>query len=66
MPLYEFECKQGHVTEKLVPIGTARVLCETCHPPEHLTDGRCRRIYFAKRILSPTPTTFVSAGGRKL
>lgn len=64
MPFYEFECPRGHVTEKLVPIGTPHVVCETCVPT-----GRHRFIpeaHLAHRILSPTPTTFVAAGGRKL
>ena len=58
MPFYEFECPKGHVTEQLVKIGTEAVPCPDC--PENLPATE------AKRILSPTPTTFVCAGGRKL
>lgn len=64
MPLYEFECPRGHVTGELVPIGTSHVACSTCVPT-----GKERFVpeaHLAKRILSPTPTTFVFAGGRKL
>lgn len=61
MPFYEFECPRGHVTERLVPMGTKDIVCAECcdlHPED---DGAV----FATRILSPTPTTFVFAGGRK-
>ena len=30
MPVYEFECPQGHVTEELVPMGTKHTKCAKC------------------------------------
>ena len=31
MPVYEFECSHGHITESLVPIGTQHVRCARCN-----------------------------------
>ena len=64
MPFYEFECERGHVTEKLVPIGTQIVICARCN--EDTPENAGVADVTAYRILSPTPTTFVCAGGRKL
>ncbi len=30
MPVYEFECNNGHITEELVPMGTEHTRCATC------------------------------------
>jgi len=30
MPVYEFECSKGHITEKLVPMGTKNTPCTKC------------------------------------
>jgi putative FmdB family regulatory protein len=30
MPVYEFECADGHITEKLVPMGTKNTRCTKC------------------------------------
>ncbi len=30
MPVYEFECTNGHVTEKLVAMGTKHTQCKKC------------------------------------
>jgi len=30
MPVYEFECTEGHITEKLLPIGTKHTKCAKC------------------------------------
>jgi putative FmdB family regulatory protein len=30
MPVYEFECTKGHITEKLVPMGTKNTRCTKC------------------------------------
>lgn len=71
MPFYEFECNKGHVTEKLMSIAQGDaielVVCEECDKtaPKGLP-GYVETANLARRILSPTPTTFVSAGGRKL
>ena len=40
MPVYEFECPQGHITEDLVPMGTKHIRCSQC----------ARK---AKKIISP-------------
>lgn len=62
MPIYEFQCPKGHKAEQLVPVGTKLLICEPC-----LADPATERgEIYARRILSPTPTTFVHAGGRKL
>jgi len=31
MPVYEFECKCGHVYEELVPMDTKSYPCPKCH-----------------------------------
>jgi putative FmdB family regulatory protein len=31
MPVYEFECAQGHITEKLAPMGTKHTKCTKCN-----------------------------------
>jgi putative FmdB family regulatory protein len=30
MPVYEFECGDGHITEELVPMGTKQTQCTKC------------------------------------
>ena len=30
MPVYEFECPQGTITERLVKMGTQSIKCPTC------------------------------------
>lgn len=52
--IYEFQCKKGHVTEEIVPMGTERIECPLCFPDVDLDA-------YAYRILSPTRTTFVFA-----
>jgi hypothetical protein len=61
MPLYEFRCEAGHVTEALCPIGTAQVPCGRC--PILLRDPPIPQ--YATRILSPTRTTFEFADQRR-
>lgn len=34
MPVYEFECKCGHVFEELVPMGTEKCQCPNCKRQE--------------------------------
>jgi hypothetical protein len=55
VPIYEFECPRGHVTEALKPMGTQRVLCLECEV--EYEDGPLDQL-FATRILSPTRTDF--------
>jgi putative FmdB family regulatory protein len=31
MPVYEFECKCGHITEALVRMDTRSIECSKCH-----------------------------------
>lgn len=48
MPVYEFECPNGTITEKLVPMDTQEIKCPKCHK-------------IAKKIISPC--TFELKGG---
>ena len=48
MPVYEFECAKGHITEELVPMGTKHTKCTKCNKK-------------AKKILSAC--TFELKGG---
>jgi hypothetical protein len=52
MPMYEFECKKGHVVEDLVEMGTAEIACRHC-----LQEGGVEDVT-ARRVLSPTRTNF--------
>ena len=49
MPVYEFECKCGHIFEDLVPMGTEKAKCPRCQGEK------------AKKIMSPC--TFELKGG---
>ena len=40
MPMYEFKCQEGTVTEKFVKMGTKEINCPKCHKK-------------AKKIISP-------------
>lgn len=64
MPVFEFKCMHGHRFEELVPIGTKAIDCPDCWMTDRQTPGGPN--VRAERILSPTTTTFVHAGGRKL
>ena len=35
MPVYEFECEKGHVTEAIVKMDTQKIDCQTCRRPAH-------------------------------
>lgn len=64
--VYEFECLKGHVSEAIVPMGTKTWLCEVCIAEMRATHERFPDNIgawnpTAKRILSPTRTTFVFA-----
>ena len=48
MPLYEFECPKGTITENFVKVGTKTIECPKCHKR-------------AKKIISPC--TFELKGG---
>ena len=66
MPFYEFQCFKGHITERLCKIGTKRVMCDNDECRADQNGVPLAFPGYAQRILSATPTTFVSAGGRKL
>ena len=48
MPVYEFRCPDGTITERLVKMGTKKIECPKCHRT-------------AKKIISPSK--FVLKGG---
>jgi putative FmdB family regulatory protein len=51
MPIYEFKCPTGTLTEKFVKMGTKEITCPKCHQK-------------AKKIISPC--SFELKGGGRL
>ncbi len=41
MPVYEFECANGHITEELVPMGTQRTTCSKCNKKARKIISHC-------------------------
>ena len=41
MPVYEFECPDGKVTERLVKVGTKSIQCPHCRKRAHKIMSRC-------------------------
>ena len=41
MPVYEFECRRGTVTEKIVPLGTKHIKCPCCSARARKILSRC-------------------------
>jgi putative FmdB family regulatory protein len=41
MPVYEFECPEGTVTERLVKMGTKAIQCPHCHQRAQKIMSRC-------------------------
>jgi putative FmdB family regulatory protein len=41
MPIYEFECPNGNITEKFVKIGTTEIKCPKCHRKAKKIISRC-------------------------
>jgi putative FmdB family regulatory protein len=41
MPVYEFECPEGTITEKLVKVGTREIECPKCRQKAHKIMSRC-------------------------
>jgi putative FmdB family regulatory protein len=41
MPVYEFECPAGRVTERLVKVGTKFIQCPHCRKRAHKIMSRC-------------------------
>ena len=59
MPIYEFMCPKGHITEALVGIGTAVFPCEECLTDEPIGNRPPPDESFGRRIFSPTRTSFI-------
>ena len=41
MPVYEFECSEGHITEELVRMGTKNTKCSKCHKKAKKIMSQC-------------------------
>ncbi len=41
MPVYEFECPEGTITEKFVKMGTEEIECPKCHKKAKKIISRC-------------------------
>lgn len=41
MPVYEFECPNGRITEKLVSVNTKSIVCPHCHKKAKKIMSRC-------------------------
>lgn len=41
MPVYEFECPEGTVTEQLAKMGTQSIKCPVCGRKAHKIISRC-------------------------
>ncbi|MBW1758832.1 MAG: zinc ribbon domain-containing protein [Deltaproteobacteria bacterium] len=41
MPVYEFECPEGTITEKFVKMGTEEIECPNCHKKAKKIISRC-------------------------
>lgn len=41
MPVYEFECHRGTVTERIVPMGTQQIKCPCCEKKAKKILSRC-------------------------
>lgn len=41
MPVYEFECSRGTVTEKIVPMDTQQIECPCCNRKARKILSRC-------------------------
>lgn len=65
MPVYEFQCEDGHVVEDLVPSGTKEWPCHVCIKLHDPKKRFLPEAYLAYRILSPTRTDFEFADKRK-
>jgi hypothetical protein len=67
MPVYEFMCPKGHVSEDLVSIGTKRWPCSACTAEIMAQDYSWPppRVPMADRILSATRTDFEFADQRR-
>jgi putative FmdB family regulatory protein len=49
MPVYEFQCPEGTISESLVAMGTEEIMCPKCHKK-------------AKKIMSPCAFQLVGGG----
>jgi putative FmdB family regulatory protein len=41
MPIYEFKCPQGTITERFVPFGTSHIKCPVCRQKAKKIISRC-------------------------
>ena len=41
MPVYEFECPKGTITERIVPVGTEKIECPCCQAEARKIMSRC-------------------------
>ena len=41
MPIYEFKCPNGKITEQFVKIGTKEIKCPKCHQKAKKIMSRC-------------------------
>ena len=41
MPIYEYKCPNGTVTEKFVKIGVKEIKCPKCHQPAQKIISNC-------------------------
>jgi hypothetical protein len=58
LPVYEFQCPQGHVFEELVPQGTELIECPVCFQAHNPMKRYLPPMYPATRIMSATRTSF--------
>lgn len=52
MPMYDFQCKNGHTFERLLPIGTQKAWCKQCEA-DCRANGGCRCRHLAERVWLP-------------
>ena len=45
MPLYDFRCANGHITERLAPIGAGGGVCPRCSEPTERMVGGARAAF---------------------
>lgn len=58
MPIYEYVCDKGHLSEELVPQGTELIECQECFRGHDVFKRYLPPMYPAKKILSATRTDF--------
>lgn len=51
MPIHDFECRNGHIFEMMVPVGTEDVICISCMAHKDI---------MAKKVFLRAPMAFIS------